>query len=90
MERAKTQWEENYLHRQEQINAYARSGYQPRLIAVDKILVYPPNEHRRYLQQHPCGGCKAESFCDQPCGAYLKWYNARMEAARARGGGGRR
>jgi hypothetical protein len=54
---------------------------------VEKILVYPPAEFRRYLSQHPCSGCQAENFCDQPCNLYLKWYNARLEAARVRGRG---
>jgi hypothetical protein len=45
-----------------------------------------PQEYRRYLQQHPCDGCRAEPFCNVPCAVYLKWYNARMESARIRGG----
>ena len=80
-------WELDYLKRQEKINGYARHCYQPRLIAVGKILIYHPDEHRRYLQQHPCEHCKAKSFCDQPCQVYLQWYNARMEAIRRKGKG---
>ena len=76
------QWELDCLQRQSYINAYVRSVYQPRVVSVEKILVYHPDEYRRYLQQHPCGGCRAEQFCDQPCAAYLRWYNARLEAAR--------
>lgn len=87
MESQNDQWEQECLQRQARINGYARSCYQPRLKQVDKILVPHPDEHRRYLQQHPCGSCEAESFCDQPCDVYLKWYNARLEAARVRGRG---
>ena len=85
MNRSLSQWESNYLRRQAAINGYARRCCQPRLRPADKILVYHPDEHRRYLQQHPCSGCKAGAFCDLPCEAYLQWYNARLEAARVRG-----
>ena len=78
------QWELEYSKRQAQINAHARNCYHPRLRVVDKILLYHPDEYRRYLQQHPCRGCVGESFCDEPCEAYLHWYNARLEVARAR------
>lgn len=87
MEPVKTQWEVNYEKRQALINGYAQRCYQPMLREVGKILVYHPEEHRRYLQQHPCQGCGAQSFCDIPCPVYLKWYNARIEAARVRGRG---
>lgn len=86
MSRPQSQWELDYLKRQERINDYARGCYQPRLRRVEKILVYHPDEHRRYLQQHPCEGCKANPFCDEPCAAYLQWYNARLAAARQRNG----
>ena len=85
MANLKSQWELNYLQRQERINGYARDRYHPRLIPVEKILVYHPDEYRRYLQQHPCADCKANSFCDQPCDVYLQWYNARLGAVRKRG-----
>ena len=78
------QWVSDCLQRQNAINGYARQCYQPRLRVVGKILVYHPDEHRRYLRQHPCGGCRAEPFCDRPCDVYLKWYDAKMEAARKR------
>ena len=82
MEQSKSQWELDYLERQRCINGYARCCFQPRLRVVEKILVYPPAEFRRYLSQHPCSGCQAENFCDQPCAVYLKWYNARLDRAR--------
>ena len=86
MSKKPNQWEENYQNRQEQINSCARCFFQPRLRTVDKILVPHPQEYRRYLQRHPCDGCRAERFCDVPCAVYLKWYNARMESAKIRGG----
>lgn len=85
MEKFVSPWELNYLQRQQHINNWASRAYQPRLRVVDKILVYHPDEHRRYLRQHPCTGCQAEGFCDHPCPVYLQWYNARMEAVRIRG-----
>ena len=84
LEDTRPQWELDYLQRQSCINAYARRIFQPRVTSKDKILVYHPDEYRRYLQQYPCDDCKAECFCDQPCEAYLKWYNARLAAARGK------
>ena len=84
MAKAMSQWEAEYLHRQFLINGYARHLVQPRLKEVDKIRVYHPDEHRKYLRQHPCQGCGANSFCDQPCVVYLQWYNARLGAAKGR------
>lgn len=78
------QWVLDCLQRQAAINSYVRQCYQPRLRTVEKILVYHPDEHRRYLRQHPCGGCPAEPFCDRPCEVYLKWYDAKLEVARKR------
>ena len=85
MEKSMSQWELDCLQRQAAINSYVRQCYMPRLKVVEKIVVYHPDEHRRYLRQHPCEGCIAESFCDLPCEVYLKWYNARLEAARKKG-----
>ena len=85
MSKAKTPWEMNYQMQQEKINHCARCYFHPRLKAVDRILVYHPDEYRRYLRQHPCEGCRVERFCDLPCEVYLKWYNFRMEVARMRG-----
>ena len=86
MNRPLSQWESNYLHRQQCINDYAKHCCQPRLRPVDKILVYHPDEHRRYLQQHPCAQCRASSCCDLPCAVYLQWYTARVQAAGVRAG----
>lgn len=88
MEKFPSQWELDYLQRQKRINGYARHCHQPRLKPVDKILVYHPDEHRRYLRQDPCEDCKANAFCDQPCEVYLQWYNARLEAARIKAAAG--
>ena len=87
MTNLQSQWELDYLQRQGRINGYARRCLQPRLKVVDKILVYHPDEHRRYLQRHPCQGCPLEAICDLPCTVYLQWYNARLEAVRMRGKG---
>lgn len=84
MTESQSPWELDYLQRQARINGYAWCCLQPRIREVDKIMVSHPDEYRRYLQQHPCMGCQVEAFCDRPCGAYLKWYNARLEAAKVR------
>ena len=85
MTELRSPWELDYLQRQAHINGYAWCSLQPRLREVGKILVYHPDEHRRYLRQHPCQDCGAATFCDRPCRAYLSWYNARLEAAKVRG-----
>lgn len=82
MARAKSQWELNYRQRQAAINGWVRQTYQPRLVTVQKLLVYHPDEYRRYLKRWPCDGCRACLCCDTPCKAYLEWYNRRMEAVR--------
>lgn len=86
MARPQSQWELNYRQRQEAINGWCRETYRPRLVAVEKILVYHPDEYRRCLRRRPCDGCRACPCCDTPCQAYLQWYDRRMEAARTRAG----
>ena len=77
MEKWKSQWQLDCLKRQEHINNYLRMHYQPRLRQVDKILVYHPDEFRRYLNQNPCDGCKVKPCCNQVCEAYRQWEQAR-------------
>ncbi len=86
MARPKSQWELNYCQHQAAINGWVRENYRPRLVAVAKFLIYPPEEYRRYLRQSPCQTCRACPCCDVPCEVYLDWYNRRLEAARARAG----
>ena len=75
-------WESNYLQRQAAINGYARKCWEPKLKSVHKLLIYHPDEHRRYLRNSPCTTCAGEAHCDQACEVYLQWYNAKLEAAR--------
>jgi hypothetical protein len=82
LERLKTQWELDYCQRQAAINRWVREKYRPRLVTVEKILVWHPDEYRRYLRRSPCDGCLACPCCDVPCKAYLHWYDRRMEAMR--------
>ena len=44
-----------------------------------------PDMIRKYLQEGPCGRCTVAN-CDTPCGAYLRWWDARMEVARKKVG----
>lgn len=89
MDKSISQWGLDCLQCQQRINDYARQHFCPRLRQMEKILVFHPDEYRRYLRQHPCKGCVAQSFCDLPCDVYLQWYNARMKAARIRAMQGR-
>lgn len=77
MSKPKSQWELDCLRRQEQINGYARRCFQPRVREVNKILIYHPDEFRRYLKQHPCTGCGAKPCCKTPCAAYTQWEQAK-------------
>lgn len=77
MSKPKSQWELDFLQRQEQINNYARHSFQPRVRQVDKILIYHPDEYRRALKPHPCAGCGAKPCCKGPCDAYQLWKQAK-------------
>ena len=52
----------------------------------NKFTYFHPDEYERYLQHSPCEQCKAESFCDRPCPARLRWWEAWMERIRKRMG----
>lgn len=74
-------WKIRYLYRQKQINAYARKladhTYKPE---PGKAFVYEhPDIIRRYLRNGPCGHCQREKVCEDPCPAYWRWWDARME-----------
>ena len=73
MTKAKSQWELDCLKRQEKINDYLRQHYQPRLHQVNKIVIYHPDEYRRYLKENPCDGCRVRPCCKGPCPVYQQW-----------------
>lgn len=75
-------WRQYYFRKQEQINAYTRMAYQPKVITSARFCYAHPDEVARYLQRSPCAGCYAENICDTPCAVYLHWYDARMESIR--------
>ena len=52
----------------------------------DKFRYEHPDHIRQYLQKGPCDKCKAADLCDNPCQAYLRWYDARMEIVRKKVG----
>lgn len=79
-------WRIRYRYRQKQINAYGRKLMQGGS-GETSVFVYPhPDETRRYLADGPCKACKAESVCDTPCPAYLRWWDARMQITRKKVG----
>lgn len=45
-----------------------------------------PDRVKQYLQEGPCAKCSAQEYCDNPCKAYLRWYDARMEITRKKVG----
>ena len=77
MTNPKSQWELDYLKRQEKINDYLRQHYQPRLRQVNKIVIYHPDEYRRYLKKNPCEGCKVRPCCKRPCQVSNQWHKDR-------------
>lgn len=79
-------WKIRYLYRQKQINAYARKVLQPKPHNPNKFTYEHPDRVRCFLTDGPCKGCSLEKNCDTPCGAYLRWYDARMELARKKAG----
>lgn len=71
-------WEIRYRYRQKQINAFADRLKRRKKFAREKFTYMHPDEARRYLKEGPCKSCKADSVCDTPCPAYLRWWDARM------------
>lgn len=63
------------------------AAYRERL-SGDKFYYAHPDELRRYLREGVCGGCPARRVCENPCPAYWRWWDARME--RLKGGNLRR
>lgn len=56
-----------------------------------KAFVYEnPDVLRRYLADGPCKKCKNEQECDNPCGAYYAWWDARMTVLRKKYDGEKR
>ncbi len=80
------EWRKRYRYRQKQINAYAKRAFDNRReppADKDTHFCYAhPNDVRRYLYTSPCKGCGLANNCDTPCGAYLEWYDTRMEVFR--------
>lgn len=74
-------WLKKYLKRQQDINGYARMMLCPRS-GEDAIVVFHPDEYQRWIRQGPCVCCPVKNFCDDPCRAYLHWYDQRMSLAR--------
>ena len=74
-------WLRQFFNRQKDINGYARKVLAPRA-REDVIHVFHPEEYRRWLVHGPCRDCPVCKFCDQPCQAYLNWYDQRMTLAR--------
>ena len=73
-------WKTRYHYRQKQINAHFRWSMRTNASSCRSVFAYEhPDTIRRYLQNGPCKGCKAEEACDTPCSAYLRWWDARME-----------
>lgn len=79
-------WRIRYRYMQKQINAFARSLLQAKTTEETMFVYQHPDVIRRYLADGPCKGCKAESVCDTPCPAYLRWWDARMQITRKKVG----
>ena len=61
---------------------YARRAKEKK--AICKTWVYQhPDRAREYLKNGPCKGCKLNDTCDDPCRAYLEWWDARMDYFRS-------
>lgn len=74
-------WRIRYLYRQKQINLYTTKS-RPTVCAKDNTEYFcyeHPDTVREYIENGPCKGCYFEKTCDTPCGAYLRWWDVRME-----------
>lgn len=73
-------WKIRYLHRQKQINAYARRLTHPKTDEYRAAFLYEhPDIVRQYLENGPCVYCGAAETCDIPCPIYWRWWDERME-----------
>ena len=63
-----------------QFNGYTARSYKAKSnMKREKFIYEHPDLIRRYLQEGPCKKCRTDDNCDTPCGAYLRWWDARME-----------
>lgn len=46
---------------------------------VETFVYEHPDLLRKYLRDGPCKGCKLEKDCDNACGSYGDWWDARIE-----------
>lgn len=66
-----------------QFNGYPARVYRAQKNITSKKFAYEhPDIIRRYLEEGPCGNCQRAGVCDTPCGAYWRWWDARMEWVR--------
>lgn len=49
---------------------------------TSKWVYHHPDDVKKYLIEGVCNDCPFNEGCNDPCQAYLDWYNARMEAIR--------
>ena len=73
----------NYNFKMARINARKRKEEMPK---VTKFTYQHPDMARKYLKDGVCSGCPFEGECNDPCKAYLEWYNARMKYFRVEAG----
>lgn len=75
-------WQMRFRTIWKQFNSYPKRKAM-REKKVRHTYVYEhPDILRKYIQDGPCKGCKAERTCDTPCSAYYAWWDARMAVAR--------
>ena len=44
-----------------------------------KWVYHNPDVNRKYIEEGVCVKCPLNGNCDEPCGAYWDWWDARME-----------
>ena len=70
-------WKIRTLTIWKQFNGYTKRRYKG-VKKVQKFAYEHPDLLRKYLAEGPCNGCKIEKNCDNACGAYYAWWDARQ------------
>ena len=76
-------WEMRFRTIWKQFNSYQIRQYRKQEQERKKKFSYEhPDIVKKYLDDGPCKGCEFELLCDVPCGAYYRWWDARMAIIR--------
>ena len=72
-----SKWQMRFRTIWKQFNTYPLRQYR-KAPTAKKFCYEHPDTARKYLSDGPCKGCKIEKDCENACGAYYQWWDARI------------